>query len=91
MWKGILTLSHIDSLLILATWEYFPRPIWYLSHLFLLQAKELIPGDRDGGYQSLLMAIRTARTEMFEVIMAALIDKLTEEEVSRCTVGDGGY
>ena len=53
---------------------------------FPLQVKKLISGKGDGGFKLLSMAIETARVEMFEVVMATISDKLTEEEVRRCTL-----
>ena len=58
------------------------------SYLLPLQVKEAI-SRRDGdGYWWPSVAIVTGRTEMVNVAMATIVEKLTETEVRCCALGD---
>ena len=74
-------------------WGYFSRPcICSLSPLFPLQLKtRLLDKYYDGGFSLLHKAIETEKTEMFQAVMTTIADKLTEEEVRRCTVVEVAY
>ena len=71
----------------ICNWGYFSRPcIWSLSPPFPLQVKEKYLGQYHGGFSLLYKAIKTEKVEMFQAVMATISDKLTEEEVRRCTL-----
>ena len=61
---------------------------WPLSPLFPLQVKELNSGDGDGGFKRLSTSIGTKKGTMSKAATTTISDKLTKEEVRRCTLVD---
>ena len=48
-------------------------------------------GGRYGDFNLLRAAITTKKVEMFQAVMTTISDKLTEEEVRRCTLVEVAY
>ena len=49
------------------------------------QVKNIISSGDSRGDSLLSLAVESKSVEMFEAVMASVVDKLPEEEVSRCT------
>ena len=49
------------------------------------QVKNMISSRDSRGNSSLSLAVESQSVEMFEAVMGVVVDKLPEEEVSRCT------
>ena len=69
----------MDSLLTLATGDNF----------LVLLFGSLLPFSRSR--YLLRKAIETEKAEMFQAVMTTISDKLTEEEVRRCTIVEVAY
>ena len=76
---------------ILETGKFLTAPIRSPFHLFPRQAKKMFLQRSEFGGWLFSNAIETGRVEMFKAVQATVYDKLTEEEVRRCTVGEGAW
>ena len=55
------------------------------------QVKNIISFRSEFRGSLLSSAVESQSVEMFEAVMVVVVDKLPEEEVSRCTLGQGTY